>query len=52
MQINISEETAKAIIKALEKQINSERSTLGEIVAAREALEIMREFSEAERSKA
>lgn len=44
MQINISEETANAIVKALEKQAADKNSTIGEIVAAREALAVMNEF--------
>lgn len=49
MQINISEETTNTIVKALERQISDKNSTIGEIVAAREALEIINEFSSAER---
>lgn len=48
MQINISEETAKTIIAALEKQAAGANSTLGEIAAARDALAVMNEFVDEE----
>ena len=44
MNINISEETANAIVKALEKQAAASDSTIAEIAAARDALAVMHEF--------